>query len=154
MLLKAPFNSAALEHSKIYTTLDTSNYIFFQTKMASTSSSGGAGGGAGPGAYIPDGVNLTKAKVKKHKNSDWSWEDEMLMYDVSHRDTLKKRRRVEKEEMTEEMKKIKKDKQMETLYQREERKLFLGENCSFVSCCACVFVDTHYAEGLVDPKVG
>ena len=86
------------------------------SKMASASS----------GAYIPEGVNLTKAKVKRKKNSDWSWEDEMLMYDVTNKDTLKKRRLVEKEQMTEEMKRIKREKEMEALYQREERKLFLG----------------------------
>lgn len=69
---------------------------------------------------------MTKAKVKKRKNSDWSWEDEMLMYDVSHREAGKKKKRLEKEEMTEEMKRLQKEKEMETLYMREERKLFLG----------------------------
>lgn len=77
------------------------------------------------GAYIPEGVNLTKAKVKR-KNSDWSWEDEMLMYDVTNKDTMKKRRLIEKEQMTDEMKRLKKQKEMEALYMREERKLFLG----------------------------
>ena len=65
------------------------------------------------GAYIPEGVNLTKAKVKRKKNNDWSWEDEMLLYDISHKDTLKKKRLVEKESMTEEMKALKKQKEME-----------------------------------------
>lgn len=86
--------------------------------MASSSSN--------PGAYIPEGVNMTKAKVKRKKNNDWSWEDEMLMYDVTNKDTMKKRRLVEKESMTDEMKRIKKEKEMEALYMREERKLFLG----------------------------
>ena len=78
------------------------------------------------GAYVPEGVNLTKAKVKRKKNNDWSWEDEMLLYDISHKDTLKKKRLVEKESMTEEMKALKKQKEMDMLYAREERKLFLG----------------------------
>ena len=77
------------------------------------------------GAYIPDGVNMNKAKVKR-KNSDWSWEDEMLMYDVTKNDARKKQRLVEKESMTDEMKRLKKQKEMDALYQREERKLFLG----------------------------
>ncbi len=50
----------------------------------------------------------------------------MLMYDVTNREANKKKRRLEKEEMTDEAKKIKKEKDMETLYMREERKLFLG----------------------------
>lgn len=74
---------------------------------------------------IPSHVNTTKSKVKKMK-SDWSWEDEMLMYDVSHRESASKRLKREKDEMTEEMKRIKKEKEMEVLYAREERKLFLG----------------------------
>ena len=81
-----------------------------------------ASGGAGP---LPPGVNMKKARVKRNK-SDWSWEDEMLMYDVTQRDSAKKKRRLEKEEMTDEAKKLKKQKEDEMLYQREERKLFLG----------------------------
>ena len=27
-------------------------------------------------------------QVKKKKNNDWSWEDEMDMYDTSHRDQV------------------------------------------------------------------
>ena len=50
----------------------------------------------------------------------------MLMYDVSHRDQAKKRRLGNKEELKHELKKIKKEKEMELLYMREERKLFLG----------------------------
>ena len=82
----------------------------------------GTSGGAGP---LPAGVNLKKAKVKRNKG-DWSWEDEMLMYDVSQRDTAKKKRRREKEEITDEVKRLQKQKEQEQLYQREERKLFLG----------------------------
>ena len=78
------------------------------------------------GAYIPEGVNLTKAKVKRKKNNDWSWEDEALMYDITHKQELKKKRLVEKESMTEEMKKLKKEAEINSLYMREERKLFLG----------------------------
>ena len=84
--------------------------------------SSGTSGGAGP---LPAGVNLKKAKVKRNKG-DWSWEDEMLMYDVSQRDTAKKKRRREKEEITDEVKRLQKQKEQEQLYQREERKLFLG----------------------------
>jgi hypothetical protein len=55
----------------------------------------GSTNGAAP---LPPNVNLTKAKVLKKKH-DWSWEDEMLMYDVSHRDFVKKRRLDNKEEL-------------------------------------------------------
>ena len=82
----------------------------------------GSTNGAGP---LPPGVNMTKAKVKRTKN-DWSWEDEMLMYDVTQRDAAKKKRRLEKEDGTDEIKKLKKQKEDEQLYQKEERKLFLG----------------------------
>merc|ERR1712223_590341 len=112
----SPVESKSLKLKLLYS---IQNYLN-QLKMASSSSSSSGG------AYIPEGVNLTKAKVKRKKNSDWSWEDEMLMYDVTNKDTLKKRRLVEKEQMTEEMKRIKREKEMEALYQREERKLFLG----------------------------
>jgi hypothetical protein len=64
--------------------------------------------------------------VRKKKNADWSWEEEMLMYDVNQRDASRKKVRREKEEMTQEMKDLKKQKELELLYQREERKLFLG----------------------------
>jgi len=107
--------------------------------MASTSGNGGGGAGGNSTAYVPDHVNMTKAKVKRKKNSDWSWEDEMLMYDVVNRDTVKKKRVNEREERKEllrdgvidpeaeaEVKRIKKEKELELLYQREERKLFLG----------------------------
>ena len=77
--------------------------------MASSSSSSSGG------AYIPEGVNLTKAKVKRKKNSDWSWEEEMLMYDITQKGDLKKKRLVEKESMTEEMKALQKQKQMDEL---------------------------------------
>merc|ERR1712045_348879 len=55
-----------------------------------------------------------------------SWEEEMLMYDITQKGDLKKKRLVEKESMTEEMKALQKQKQMDELYMREERKLFLG----------------------------
>ena len=60
--------------------------IWFTIKMASGSS----------GAYIPDGVNMSKARVKR-RNNDWSWDDEMLMYDVTKNETMKKKRLTEKE---------------------------------------------------------
>ena len=95
-------------------------------------------------AYVPDSVNMTKAKVKKKKNSDWSWEDEMLMYDVVHRDTAKRKRTDAKEERRQlikegvidpeleaEVKKLKREQEQDLLYQREERKLFLGKINTF-----------------------
>ena len=99
---------------------------------------------------LPDGVNVKKAKsksptlkrskysirnieltflpiqVRKKKNNDHSWEDEMLMYDVEQRDAERKKTRREKDEMSQEMKDLKKLKETEQLYQKEERKLFLG----------------------------
>ena len=48
------------------------------------------------GAYIPDGVNMSRARVKR-RNNDWSWDDEMLMYDVTKNETMKKKRLTEKE---------------------------------------------------------
>lgn len=74
---------------------------------------------------LPEGVNIKKAKIRK-KNSDWSWEDKMLMYDVDQRDAERKKTRRERDEMSQEMKDLKKLKETEQLYQREERKLFLG----------------------------
>ena len=76
-------------------------------------------------AYVPDEVNMSKAKVKR-KNSNWSWEDEMLMYDVTHKGLFKQQKLIEKESMTEEMKALNKKKEMDMLYQREERKLYLS----------------------------
>ena len=61
-------------------------YYDIAIKMASGSS----------GAYIPDGVNMSKARVKR-RNNDWSWDDEMLMYDVTKNETMKKKRLTEKE---------------------------------------------------------
>jgi hypothetical protein len=82
-------------------------------------------GSSNGGARLPSNANLKKAKVLK-KKQDWTWEDEMLMYDVSHRVFVKKRRLDNKEEIKQEMKKIKKEKEMEVLTMREARKLFLG----------------------------
>ena len=44
-------------------------------------------------AYVPDDVNMNKAKVKR-KNNDWSWEDEMLMYEVTKKASFKKARKM------------------------------------------------------------
>ena len=82
----------------------------------------GSSNGAAP---LPSNINLTKAKVLKKKN-DWSWEDEMLMYDISQRDFAKKRRLDNKDELKMALKKLKKQREMELLTMREERKLFLG----------------------------
>ena len=69
-------------------TIEIDETIF---RMSSSARANGA-------APLPPNVNLTKAKVLKKKH-DWSWEDEMLMYDVSHRDFIKKRRLDNKEEI-------------------------------------------------------
>lgn len=54
----------------------------------------------------------------------------MLMYDVQQRDAHRKKRKRDQSEqdpkLKEEMKRMKKEKEMELLYQKEERKLFLG----------------------------
>lgn len=76
-------------------------------------------------APLPAKVNLTKAAVKRSK-SDWTWEDEMLMYDISNRDTLKKRRLDKKDELKEEKKRLEKEKKLEMMVLREERKIFVG----------------------------
>ncbi len=83
--------------------------------MASTS--------AGPSSS--SGAAKKKSSGAKRK-SDWTWEDEMLMYDISQRDANKKRRVKEKEGVTEEMKRIRQEEEVKKLYMREERKLFLG----------------------------
>ena len=83
---------------------------------------------------------LIKLQVKKKRNQDWSWEDEMLMYDTDQRDTAKRKRIDEKEEHRElvrdgiidpeleaELRRLKKEKEDDDQYQREERKLFLGK---------------------------
>ena len=88
----------------------------------STSSSGS--GGAKPTSW--KSKRKAGATGSSSSSSDWSWEDESLMYDVSQRDAHKKRRRCEKEETTTEMRALKKEKDLEKLYMREERKLFLG----------------------------
>jgi len=70
-------------------------------------------------------AKLGKAKVKKAA-TNWSWEDEELMYEMNQRDTKRQKRRMEKSKETEESKKIKKDEKLLNTYMREERKLFLG----------------------------
>ena len=62
----------------------------------------------------------------------------MLMYDVDQRDAERKKTRREKDEMSQEMKDLKKLKETEQLYQREERKLFLG-GLSMDTVCSFVF---------------
>jgi hypothetical protein len=52
-----------------------------------------------------------KGKAKrKANNSDWSWEDEMLMYDVTQRDAHKKKKRLENDSITDEMRALKREK--------------------------------------------
>ena len=76
-------------------------------------------------AFIPDDINMSKAKVKR-KSTNWSWEDEMLMYDVTQKSVFKQKKLQEKESMTEEMKALIKKKELDMLYQREERKLYVS----------------------------
>ena len=82
--------------------------------------------GSSSGAYIPEGVNLTRAKVKRKNNSDWSWDDEMQLYDVTKKEALKKQRLKEKDEITDEMRRLKSEAKMKAKFLIEERKLFLG----------------------------
>jgi len=70
-------------------------------------------------------AKLGKAKVKRQA-TNWSWEDEELMYEMNQRDTKRTKRRLEKSKETEEMKKQKKDDKLLATYMQEERKLFLG----------------------------
>jgi len=70
-------------------------------------------------------AKLGKAKVKK-RATNWSWEDEELMYEMNQRDLKRQKRRLEKSKETVEDKKNKKDDRLRETYQREERKLFLG----------------------------
>jgi len=70
-------------------------------------------------------AKLGKSKVKK-KATNWSWEDEEMMYEVSQRDTKRQKRKLEQSKETVETKKIKKDEKLMSMYMREERKLFLG----------------------------
>ncbi|XP_023345472.1 heterogeneous nuclear ribonucleoprotein D0 [Eurytemora carolleeae] len=70
-------------------------------------------------------AKLGKAKVKKQA-TNWSWDDEELMYEMNQRDTKRTKRRLEKSKETEESKKMKKDEKLLNTYMREERKLFLG----------------------------
>ncbi|TRY61372.1 hypothetical protein TCAL_14068 [Tigriopus californicus] len=85
-------------------------------------------------------VNRKRSAIRNvTASSDWSWEDEMLMYDVCHRDTKKAARRHHHahhpEEATPhaaaaaaaaERKRLQKEKHLETLYAQECRKLFVG----------------------------
>lgn len=70
-------------------------------------------------------AKLGKAKVKK-KATNWSWEDEEMMYEMTQRDTKRQKRKLEQSKETVETKKIKKDEKLMNTYMREERKLFLG----------------------------
>ena len=62
----------------------------------------------------------------KKQATNWSWDDEELMYEMNQRDTKRTKRRLEKSKETEESKKMKKDEKLLNTYMREERKLFLG----------------------------
>lgn len=70
-------------------------------------------------------AKLGKARTKK-KAQTWSWEDEELMYEVNQRDAKRQKRKLEASKETTETKKLKKDEKIMNMYQREERKLFLG----------------------------
>jgi len=70
-------------------------------------------------------AKLGKARVKRQA-TNWSWEDEELMYEMNQRDSKRQKRKLEKSKETQEMKKDKKDEKLLNTYMREERKLFLG----------------------------
>jgi len=70
-------------------------------------------------------AKLGKARVKKSA-TNWSWEDEEMMYESNTRDSKRQKRRLEHSLETSEQKKAKKDEKLMNLYMREERKMFLG----------------------------
>eukprot|EP00088_Acartia_fossae_P035033 TRINITY_DN3603_c0_g1_i12.p1 TRINITY_DN3603_c0_g1~~TRINITY_DN3603_c0_g1_i12.p1 ORF type:complete len:490 (-),score=161.34 TRINITY_DN3603_c0_g1_i12:26-1495(-) len=70
-------------------------------------------------------AKLGKARVKRQA-TNWSWDDEELMYEMNQRESKRQKRKLEKSKETEEMKKDKKDEKLLNTYMREERKLFLG----------------------------
>ena len=70
-------------------------------------------------------AKLGKARVKKSA-TNWSWEDEEMMYESNSRESKRHKRRLEKSLETEQMKKAKRDEKLMNMYMREERKLFLG----------------------------
>ena len=70
-------------------------------------------------------AKLGKARVKKAA-TNWSWEEEEMMYEMNTRSSKRQKRRLEASLETSEQKKAKKDEKLMNMYMREERKLFLG----------------------------
>ena len=70
-------------------------------------------------------AKLGKARVKRSA-TNWSWEDEEMMYESNTRDSKRQKRRLEHSLETAEMRKNKKSEKLMNIYMREERKLFLG----------------------------
>ena len=70
-------------------------------------------------------AKLGKARVKKSK-TNWSWEDEEMMYETNSREGKRQKRRLLISQETWEQKRAKKDEKLNQMYMREERKLFLG----------------------------
>ena len=70
-------------------------------------------------------AKLGKARVKKSA-TNWSWEDEEMMYESNTRDSKRTKRRLEHSLETAEQRKSKKSEKLMNIYMREERKLFLG----------------------------
>jgi len=75
---------------------------------------------------LPAVPAMPKAKKRPRPTGEWTWDDEMLMYDVTSKEAQKRKRIMEKESMTEEAKRLKKEQRTASLYAKEERKLFLG----------------------------
>ena len=70
-------------------------------------------------------AKLGKARVKKSA-TNWSWEDEEMMYESNSREGKRQKRRLLISQETQEQKRAKKDEKLNQMYMREERKLFLG----------------------------
>ena len=70
-------------------------------------------------------AKLGMARVKKAA-TNWSWEEEEMMYEMNTRSSKRQKRRLEASLETSEQKKAKKDEKLMNMYMREERKLFLG----------------------------
>jgi len=70
-------------------------------------------------------ASLGKARVK-HKASDWSWEEEEMMYEMDRRNLRRQKRKMEESRITTEEKKERREERARKKYMVEERKLFLG----------------------------
>ena len=70
-------------------------------------------------------AKLGKAKVKK-KATNWSWEDEEMMYEIDRRNLKRQKRKLDASKVTVEQKIEKVQERKRAKYMYEERKVFLG----------------------------